>query len=481
MPSLRRRRRDLVDAADVEERSLDLTNPAVAEYFGGALNLSGENVNETTSMSLSGIWRAGCLISQAIGTLPLKSFQSEPDDQRKRVDTFLDDPCGPEADGEKYLTPFEWKETVALHLFYQGEAFLYHRRNADGVLLGLIPIHPLAVTVNPSDTAPGGKTFDVALKDGKYTRDLIGGTGPNASITHIVGPCVRGLRGMSFLSVGRTSIGIGLAAEKSAAGMFRQGAILPGVLVPRDGEILSEQDVEELAADLDRRLGGTTNAGRIPIMNKVLEFQPWAMTNADAQWMESRAFQIEEVARWTGLPPVFLMQVEKQTSWGSGIAEQNTNLSQYVLRPYTKRIEERVSRLLSTKRFAEFDFAGLVAGSPQEESALLLSDVNGGLRTPNEARRIKNIPPVEGGDELRVPSGVMLNAQLLANAAPPDVPSTDPEVEAALALAKAAPSLVQNPGLVALTNQLKDLAGKPRIEVAAAPAAAPAEGSPDGT
>jgi HK97 family phage portal protein len=420
------RRRDLVrGTAEVvryvaEERGVGLTvsNPAVAKYLSSfAANYSGESVTEDTAMSLSAVWRGGALISQTIGTIPMKSYRELPSGERERVASFLDDPCGPETDGDPYLTPFEWKETACLHLYYQGETFLWHRRNVAGALVGLFPIHPLAVVVNPSATAPGGKTFDVALKDGEWIRDVEGGVGPNSQITHIVGPCTRGLRGVSFLSVARNSIGMTLAAERSAAEQFANGPSLNGAFTPRaEADLLSEDDINELQADLDRRLN-SRGTSKFPIINRILEFQPWSMTNADAQWLESRSFQIEEMCRWTGIPPFAMMQLEKQTSWGTGVAEQGTNLAREVLKPYTQRIEERVSRLLPQPRFVEFDFYGTMAGSPKEESDLLLSQINGGFITLNEGRRIKNLPPVEGGDALRIPSGVMLQSQLEASAA----------------------------------------------------------------
>jgi HK97 family phage portal protein len=398
-----------------EARGMGFTmdNPAVSRYIhgtGGA-NYSGEVVSEASAMSLSAIWRAGSLISQAIATLPLKTYRTLPDGERERVASFLDDPCGPESDGDQYLTPFEWKERVCLHLFYQGEAFLYHRRNAAGALVGLWPVHPLAVSVNASDTAPGGKTFDVALRDGEYTRDLT-----TADMTHILGPCTRGLRGYSILSIARNSLGMTQASERSAAEQFANGATMAGAFTPRaESPPLSTQDVDDIQADLDRRL--YNRGGKIPVINRILEFQPWSMTNADAQYLESRSFQIEEVARWTGVFPYLLMQVEKQTSWGTGLSETNSNLRQYVLLSYTGRIEERVSRLLSQPRFAEFDPAGFLAGSPSEQISLGMAQVNGGVLTLNEYRRIQNLPPLPGGDQLRIPSGVMLQAQLEASAA----------------------------------------------------------------
>src|SRR5690606_5390108 len=111
------------------------------------------------------------------------------------------------------------------------------------------------------------------------------------------------------------------------------------------------------------------------------------------------------VARWFGMPLHMLMVSGATSNLGTGIAEQNKNLSQYVLVPWGKRLTARLSRLLrDAGTFVEFDFAGLEAGSAKDSSDLLLAQTNGGLRTPNEARRILNLPPIEGGDLLRVPS-----------------------------------------------------------------------------
>lgn len=382
-----------------------LDDPATAVIFGGGPTYSGESVNETSALSLSAIFRAVSLISQGIAALPLKTYRTTDDDQRERVPSFLDDPAGPES-----LTPFEWKERVILHLLLHGNAFLYHVYTDGGALVGTYPIHPDAVSVEEDWHEPEGKIFWVRTVDGGLERLT------TREMTHVLGPCVDGLRGYSFLSLGRNSLGISLAGERSAATMFKNGSQIAGVLTPRAGEDLSEEDATTIGAELDARLTGRENAGRIPLLNRILEFQPWQMTNADAQWLESRQFQIEEVCRWTGVPPYLLMQLEKQSSWGTGIAETNKNLGQYVFLSWCLRLTQRLSRLIrGDKRFCEFDMAGLEAGSAQDVSALLMAEVNGGMRTLNEARRILNLAPVAGGDQLRIPSGVMLQAQLEAN------------------------------------------------------------------
>jgi HK97 family phage portal protein len=121
--------------------------------------------------------------------------------------------------------------------------------------------------------------------------------------------------------------------------------------------------------------------------------------------MASRSFNIDEIGRWYGVPPHLLGLTEKATSWGQGIAEQNRGLARYTLTPWTTRIEQRLSRLIAGRKLVEFDYTAFVAPSPEDEIALLLNQVNGGLITVNEARRIRNMPAVEGGDVLRIPAG----------------------------------------------------------------------------
>lgn len=390
---------------------------------GSGANWSGEFVNEQTAQTLSGIYRGGLTVANAIAGLPLKTFRTTPDGERERVASVFDEPGGSPTVIPEAQTPFEWKQTNFLHLIYQGEAPMLHRYNEAGALAGLQPIHPLALTIDyapkdmsgPGKAYPDGKIYRVRVKGpgGVETTEMLG----SDKITVVYGPMTNGLRGMSFLSFGRNSLGISLAGEKAAAKAFKNGALLPGVLMPAASENLSIKDIENIKADLDVHLFGTDNAGSVPIVNKVLEFVPWAMTLADAQFIESRQFQLEEQCRWIGVPPHLVYDLSKSTSWGTGIAEQNKNLSQYVLRGHTLPFEQRCSRLLASPRFVEFDYAGLEAGSARDVSTLLLAEVNGGIRLPNEARRILNLPPVEGGDSLRVPSGVKTQEQLDADAA----------------------------------------------------------------
>jgi HK97 family phage portal protein len=118
------------------------------------------------------------------------------------------------------------------------------------------------------------------------------------------------------------------------------------------------------------------------------------MTAVDAQFLQARQFSIEDISRWTGVPPHLLMQTEKQTSWGTGVDEQNRGLSKFVLGHWAQRFEQRASRLLASPRWCEFDFAGLERPNFATEVDLLIKQVQAGLLTVNEARAIRNLPPL---------------------------------------------------------------------------------------
>jgi HK97 family phage portal protein len=367
--------------------SLSVSDPALIEYFNiGNPNYSGVNIGENSALGLSAVWRAVSLISGTIASLPLRTIR-EVDGVTTRVSSFLDNPGGP--DGP---TPYEWKETVLAHLLLHGNAFLAHVFNGGGGLVALVPLHPLAVSVEQWTSKmdmprpPGDKFYKATLDDGTvrvFTDD---------TMTHIPGLSMDGLRGLSPISVARNSLGTAVAGDRAAARMFSSGALISGMVSPDDD--VEEEDAKTLKAEINRKVVGWENAGDIAFVNRKLKFTPWSMSAEDAQFLQSRQFQIEEVARWYGVPPYELMQTEKQTSWGTGIEAQQRGLARQVLGTWATRIDQRLSRLLPNPRFVEFDFKGLERPTPEQEIDLLLKQVKGGLITVNEARSIMNMQPM---------------------------------------------------------------------------------------
>jgi len=377
--------------------SFSIGDPALAEFFGmQGSTLAGVSVNESTVVGLTAVYRAVAIIAGTIAGLPLRSYRTDRDGARVRVDTFLDNPAGP---GGPY-TQFEWLELVMVHLLLHGNAYLAHVYNGAGAIVGLTPLLPSAVTVkaiqNEEQLAnyggPDGayrKWFEVSLADGSR-RDLT-----CAELTHIPALGVDGIRGLSPIEAHRQALGTGIAGDRAAARLFGSGLLLGGLVSGDDG--LSKDDAEEAVAALKAKMAGADHAGDIAFINAQLKFTPWTIPPVDAQFIESRVHQVEEVARIFGVPPHLLGQTEKQTSWGTGVAEQNRGLARYTLMSWTTRIEQRLSALLSRPTMCEFDYAGLLQPAPEVEIPLLLSQVDGGLLTLDEARRIRNLPPLPAG------------------------------------------------------------------------------------
>jgi HK97 family phage portal protein len=387
---------------------VSIGDPALAEWFSvGSPNYAGVPVGEGSALGLSAVWRATSLIAQTIASCTARTMRQADDGTVQPVASFLDDPAGAVSD----LTAFEFWETLLAHLLLHGNAYLLHHYTAGGAIAAMTPVHPSMCAVDrphriPEQSSlpayiPGDKVFSVTLDDGRQ-RTLTG-----IDLTHIPALSTDGLRGLSPIAVARNSLGTAIAGDRAAARVFANGALHSGMVTPE--EDVEKEEAEEIKASLDRKVAGWEHAGEIAVINRKLKFTPWTMSLEDAQFLQSRQFSVEEVARWFGLPSFALNLEQKSTSWGSGIESMQRGLARQVLGPWATRIEQRLSRLVPRPRFLRFDFSEIERAAPEQETAQLATKVREGLITPNEARKVLGLPPIAGGDVLRataVPASV---------------------------------------------------------------------------
>jgi HK97 family phage portal protein len=387
-------------ATPVKQRSeqYSTADPALLAALG---RMPGEIVSAHGAMSLSAWYRGVALIAGSIATLPLRTIEDATDGSSTPVASFLDNPGG------DMLNPFAWKEQCLLYLLNHGNLYLQQRRNAAGALSSLWPVHPFSVVPEWDDSRPGGKVFHVTVTRMNAGRAVTETWDADAStMTQIMGPSIDGLVGLSPIAVARLSLGTSAAGERAANRQFTNGALISGMVTPQGDEDLSPEEAAKIKEDLEVKVLGAENSGGIPVINRKLGFTPWTMSAADAQFIESRTFQVIEISRWLGVPPHLLSETEKATSWGSGIAEQNQGLARYTLQPWTGRLDAALTPLITNpKRRAEFDYSQFVKPSPVDETTMLNTMVNGGWMTPNEARAARHLPPIAGGDTLRIPPG----------------------------------------------------------------------------
>ncbi len=350
------------------------------------------DVSERSMMGVSAFYRAVSLISSELASLPLRSYtQASPEVIRKQVPSIFDDPDGP--DGQ---TPFEWKCTLFAHLIIHGKAGALKIKNNGGAVIALRLVPPgsfkervpTSSEIKSKAQRPrGGLWFDLTLDTGEAVKlDA-------DDFFYVPGLSLDGLTGVSLLEYARVSMGTTISADEAAGNMFANGAMISGIATPDDEEDITD-DVPEIRRQIESATGGYENAGRIAVIARRLKLQPWSMTAVDAQFLQSRQFQIEEIARWTGVPPHLLMQTEKQTSWGTGVEMQDRALGRTVLSPWAHRAEQRGSRLLAKPRFLEFDFSGLERPAPEKEVEIDLAQVAAGVMTKDEYRKKRGWSPL---------------------------------------------------------------------------------------
>jgi HK97 family phage portal protein len=375
--------------APVTNHSVTPISTMLAGFFNSGTDLAGVRVNQGTALGISAFYRATALISGTLASLPLRTLTENGPGVRETTGSVFDDPGGP--DGQ---TPYEWKESLLVHLLLHGNAYALKLRNSAGGLAALPLVHPLAVKTELPTPAEykagrvpaGGKWFSLTLADGESVRY------DARDVWHVPGLSVDGLTGISILTAAKASLGTAIAGDRAAAKMFANGGLISGMAVP--DEDLEPEEAQAAKEELDRSVSGWENAGKIAVLTRRLTFSPWQMNAVDAQFLQSRQFQIEEVSRWTGVPPHLLMQTEKQTSWGTGVDEQNRAMGRTVLSPWANRIEARGARVLRAPRVIEFDFTKLERPSPDRETELDLSQVAAGVMTVDEYRAKRGWKPL---------------------------------------------------------------------------------------
>lgn len=378
------RKRDktaLVVASDAEQfASYSVGDPAFAAWWMGT-ETGSETVSASTVLGLSAALRACMIISGTIASLPLRTYERHGAD-RVRVDSVFDDPYA----GVDGMTSFEWVETVLLHDVLWRNAYLWHdARDRQGDITVYRPLYPEVIT--KVERVAGRKRFS-------YYEDGQTKTVGSDWITHIPGPSVDGVQGFSILAACRRIFSGAIAGDKAASTTLSGGIRLAGLLTPADGVDIEQPEGEEILKQLRPSVMGNENAGSIAFINRDLKLQPWTPTNVQSQWHETRTEILGEIGRIFGVPPHLLGDTEKQTSWGTGVAEQNLGLARYTLMPWSSRVEQRLTQRLPRGQFVEFDYKGLLQGTPKDEIELLIAQKDAGILDIDEVRKVLNLPPL---------------------------------------------------------------------------------------
>lgn len=368
-----------------------ITNGSLLSLVGGGRTAAGVRVDEARSLTMPAVWRAVTLLSGTLASLPLHAYR---EDGPARVRAGAGSQASrllasPHPD----LTVFEWLELVVSHLALWGNAYLLVQRDGLGRVLYLLPIHPSQVQVGrrASDMA---KRYAVTgpLPDGRKGQVL-----GDLDVLHIPGFGYDGVCGVSPVRAARQGVALALAAEEFGGRLFGSGSLATGIL--QTEQRLSPAQAEALSQRWVEKRTGMGSAHGTVVLDKGATFKQLTIPPEDAQFLESRSFQVSEIARMFGIPPHMLMDTEKSTSWGSGIEQQTIGFVTYTLRPWLARIEQRLTRLLRPETvYVRFALEGLLRGDSTQRSAFYKAMWEIGVLSTNDILALEERAPVEGGD-----------------------------------------------------------------------------------
>jgi len=296
-----------------------------------------------------------------------------------------------------WQTSFEFRETLILHLALTGSAFAFINR-ARGVVQELILLDPARVTV--VQNADWSLTYKVSNKSGEYKEY------PAESIWHLRGPSWTGVSGLDVMQLAREAIGLSLATEESHATLHERG-VRPSGVYSVDGALNPEQ-YKNLRAWIDSSLAGAANAGTVMLMDRNAKFTPLAINGVDAQHLETRRYQVEEVCRFFRVMPIMVGYSDKAATYAS--AEQMF-LAHVVhtLMPWYERIQQSAEINLLTKEdrangyYIKLNEAGLLRGAMKDTAEYLYRLTMGGIMERNEVRAKLDLNPIAGLDEPLTP------------------------------------------------------------------------------
>ena len=384
-----------------------LNDPSVPLYQAIANGIDGISIDGAPGAGLPGVtpesavritavYRAVSLIA-SISRLPLHVFERdgvrrrEVADPRERVIWGRPNP-------EVSRSVF-W-ETVISHVALAGNAYIYAPANGLGDVGELWPIAPQRVEVG-RDPVTRRKVFIVdgdrsAPYMGRLAADRSGGRG---EIIHVPGLSYNGLVGVNPIRAARLAAQLAIAAETYGATIFSQGS-LPGGVITTEAE-LDPEEAEALARRWETHHRGLGRAHRVAVMDNGAKWSPTSIAPEDAQFLDSRRFQVQEIARLFGVPPHLLADSSGSTSWGSGLEEQTRAFVTFTLTAYSQRFEEAITDeilMRNPNRYARWNYAGLMRGNTLARyQAYAIARTNGWLNA-DEIRAFEDLEPLPNGE-----------------------------------------------------------------------------------
>jgi len=393
--------------------------------LAGSQSISGENVTETTAMTYAAVWNAVELISSTISALPLNLMQGQGKMDRIADDNKLHDVL--HRQWNPYMTAKRGRETQIAHVLTWGNGYAEIVRNGYGEVVQLWPIAPDRVTPRMEN---GALVYDVNM-GGQPTLTL-----PREKILHIIGPSYDGVIGYSRIAVGRKSHGLGMAMETFGALYFGKGTH-PSAVITHPNQL---KDTKAFRDAVSAVYAGLGSSHQLMVLEDGMKIEKIGIPPEDSQFLESRQFQIQEVARWFNVPPHKLKDLTR-SSFNNIESEDASFLRDRIL-PDLVDLEQSYDMQLLTdsernksgrgRLYCKHNVKGLLRADTAARTSFYQAMLDRGVFSINEVRDLEDMDPIKGGDIHLIP----MNMTTLENAGKPQESTPAPVVKELPAPAK---------------------------------------------
>lgn len=378
-------------------------------FFGNTS--AGKPVNEHTAMQMTAVYSCVRILSETLAGLPLHVYRYNDSGGKEKylkhpLYKLLHDEPNPE------MTSFAFRETLMSHLLLWGNAYAQIIRNARGEVIALYPLMPNKMTVDRDSKGRlfylYSRTSDDAPTLGDDSQVYLA----PSEVLHIPGLGFDGLIGYSPIAMAKNAVGLAIATEEYGAKFFANGAA-PGGVLEHPGTIKDPQKVKE---SWNAAYQSSQNAHRVAVLEEGMKYQPIGISPEQAQFLETRKFQINEIARIFRVPPHMLADLEKSSF--SNIEQQSLEFVKYTLDPWVVRWEQSMCRALLMESekpivFIKFNVDGLLRGDYVSRMSGYATARQNGWMSANDIRELENLDriPAEFGGDLYLINGAMTKLQ----------------------------------------------------------------------
>ena len=378
-------------------------------FFGGTT--AGKPVNEHTAMQMTAVYSCVRILAETLAGLPLHVYKyNESGGKEKYLKHPLYKLLHEEPNPE--MTSFTFRETLMSHLLLWGNAYAQIIRNARGEVIALYPLMPNKMTVDRDKNGRLFYLYQRSVEDAPTLgKDSLVYLDPS-DVLHIPGLGFDGLVGYSPIAMAKNAIGLAMATEEYGAKFFANGAA-PGGVLEHPGTIKDPQKVKD---SWNAAYQGSTNSHRVAVLEEGMKYQQIGIPPEQAQFLETRKFQINEIARIFRVPPHMLADLEKSSF--SNIEQQSLEFVKYTLDPWVVRWEQNMYRslLMESEKpsvFIKFNVDGLLRGDYVSRMNGYATARQNGWMSANDIRELENLDriPVELGGDLYLINGAMTKLQ----------------------------------------------------------------------